>query len=701
MLQWLVPTMLGILALTSSARAAVLEEWNFEPGQNQLTFTTEGGVQPKAQLIPNPTRLVIDLPGTSLGNIRTSQVVGGGIKAVRVGQLDAGTARIVVELNPGYTIDPNQVRFRGQSPSEWTVQLPTPQSTTANAPARPAPEPARPPQNLRRLEPTPEPARPPQNVRRPEPTPEPARPPQNVRRPEPTRPSPAPRRRNIPELSPSIPRDQIPTTVSTLIQDIQVRDNGIVMVTSGKLPLFELKRGVDATWMTVDVLGARLTAEDIKPGQLINRSGVSITQATQLSNSPPVVRVTVSVPDNNREWQARAYAGGIAVWPEGATPPTINEGTGFATVESVELKNGTELVLTADRQVNYTSGWDAEEDAYAITIFNAKADDGLRLPGRAVGSPLLWVRLRREDPETVTLLVKPATRIEIGDVTQVSPRQLSLQMGWGEIGEAPPGWRQSQDRQAPRASNPPPTLWPGGNNRPRRNPQPSPQPDLESFPRGPRRNPFPWPPRRRSDRQPQNRRPFPWPTPAPQRDGRISIVIDPGHGGPTDLGGVGIGGLREKDIVLPMSMEVARILEQNNIQVIMTRTTDRDLDLPPRAELANRVNADLFVSIHANAISMSRPDVNGLETFYYQTGRQLAEYIQSSMLESFPTMNDRRVRQARFYVLRKTTMPAALVEVGFVTGNYDSRILADPAQRSRMAQAVARGILRYVNAYYR
>jgi N-acetylmuramoyl-L-alanine amidase len=167
------------------------------------------------------------------------------------------------------------------------------------------------------------------------------------------------------------------------------------------------------------------------------------------------------------------------------------------------------------------------------------------------------------------------------------------------------------------------------------------------------------------------------------------------------LGGVGIGGLREKDIVLPMSMEVARILEQNGIQVIMTRTTDRDLDLPPRAELANRVNADLFVSIHANAISMSRPDVNGLETFYYQTGRQLAEYIQSSMLESFPTMNDRRARQARFYVLRKTTMPAALVEVGFVTGNYDSKILADPVQRSRMAQAVARGILRYVNAYYR
>lgn len=178
------------------------------------------------------------------------------------------------------------------------------------------------------------------------------------------------------------------------------------------------------------------------------------------------------------------------------------------------------------------------------------------------------------------------------------------------------------------------------------------------------------------------------------------IVIDPGHGGPTDLGGVGFG-LREKDIVLPMSLEIAQILEQNNIQVVMTRKTDRDLDLPPRAELANRVGADLFVSIHANAISASRPDVNGLETFYYQSGQALAQYIQNSMLESFPTMNNRGVKRARFYVLRKTKMPAVLVEVGFVTGNYDSRILADPVQRSRMAQAVARGILRYVQAYSR
>lgn len=678
LLRCLLPTLLGVFVVGSSVEAAVLENWRFELEQNRLSFTTQGGVQPKAQLVYNPTRLVINLPGTTLGNIRTSQVVGGGIKAVRVGQLEPETAQIVVELNIGYTIDPNQVKFRGESPSKWTVQLPTPQALDGNSTVTP-PKPAPPP---------------------PRPNPTPPLPPENVQPPNPT-PAPQPTRRQTPPPPPqSTPERELPTTVSTLVEDIDVRGNGVVMLTSGQLPQFELKRGLDRTWMTIDILGARLTAKDIKQNQLFNRSGVTVTQISQFSNSPPVVRLTLALPDTNREWQARAYPGGIAVWPQGAVPPSINEGTGFATIRSVELKNGTELVLQADRPVNYTSGWDPETEAYGITIFNAKVNDGLKLPTREVGSPLLWVRLRQEDPETVTLLVKPATRIELGEINQVSAQQLSLPMGWGQIGEAPPGWRPDRAELPPQQrSNRRPPRWPLPNRR-SENPTASEPPNRGSFPSAGRRRPWPWPLPRRNDRRPSNRR-SPWPAPAPQRDGRVMIVIDPGHGGPTDLGGVGFGGMREKDIVLPMSLEVAQILERNNIQVVMTRKTDRDLDLPPRADLANRVNADLFVSIHANAISMSRPDVNGLETFYYETGRVLAQYIQNSMLESFPTMNDRGVRRARFYVLRNTAMPAALVEVGFVTGNYDSRILADPRQRSRMAQAVARGILQYVNAYYR
>lgn len=663
MLRWLLPSVISIFALGNPTEAATLESWQFEVNQNRLSFTTEGGVQPKAQLITNPTRLVIDLPGTTLGGIRTSQIFSGAIKAVRVGQFNSETARIIVELNNGYTIDPKQVKFRGISPSEWTVQIPTPEkiASTSNV-------------NLAPLSPATT---------------------SNQRQPIIDRPN----NQNLDRFSsPSSSKsNQVATTgTPTLVEDVQVKKEGLILQTSGRLPEIELKQSVDRTWMTIDVIDATLTAEDVKPNQRFNESGLTITQLTQLSASPAVVRLTVSVPDTNVEWQARAYAGGIAVWPQGSTPPTVNQTTGFAVIDSVELKNGTELVINGDKPLNYTSGWDSEADAYGITIYNAKVDDRLKLPSRQVGSPLLWARIRQEDPETVTILVKPATNVKIAEVTQLTAQKLSLPMGWGTVGNAPPGWTPAPTQEA---SNSRPSLFSRENNSSPQNPSPrNSLPDNSSTTVRPRRWPFSLP---RRNAPPSNNRSFSSPNPTLRRDGRVMIVIDPGHGGPTDLGGVGIGGLREKDIVLPISLEVAQILEQNNIQVVMTRKNDRDLDLPPRSELANRVGADLFVSIHANAISMSRPDVNGLETFYYQSGQALAQYIQNSMLESFPTMNNRGVKQARFHVLRYTQMPAVLVEVGFVTGNYDSRILADPGQRSRMAQAIARGILQYVQAYSR
>lgn len=684
MLQWLLPSILSIFVLGSPSEAATLESWQFKVNQNELSFTTEGGVQPKAQLATNPTRLIIDLPGTTLGSVRPSQAIGRAIKAIRVEQFDSQTARIVVELNNGYTIDPKQVQFRGISPSEWTVQIPSPQqiTSTTNTDINFAPQSSPPP---------------PQTLQQPSP-PLLLSPPLPFLKKERS----SNQNRTRPTNSPLV--NQVTTTgTPTLVEDVQIKKEGVVLKTSGRLPEIELKKSVDRTWMTIDVLNSTLTAKGLKPSQRFNESGLTITQLTQLSTSPAVVRLTLSLPDKRTQWQARAYAGGIAVWPEGEVQPTINEATGFVFLKSVELKNGTELVVTADKPINYTSGWDSETGAYGITIYNAKIDDRFRLPKREVGSPLIWAKIRQEDPETVTILVKPATNVKIAEVTQVTTQQLSLLMGWGNIGTAPPGWRPNPIEPSPSSK---PSLFPrrynssspnslGENSLPQnRLPRNSPE-NLR-----PRRWPFTWP-RRNNQRSLNNDRRFPLQNQLPQSDGRVMIVIDPGHGGPMDFGGVGIGGMREKDIVLPMSLEVAQILEQNNIQVVMTRKTDRDLDLPPRSELANRVGADLFVSIHANAISMSRPDVNGLETFYYQSGQVLAQYIQNSMLEAFPTMNNRGVKRARFHVLRHTKMPAALVEVGFVTGNYDSRILADPGQRSRMAQAIARGILKYVQVYYR
>jgi N-acetylmuramoyl-L-alanine amidase len=175
---------------------------------------------------------------------------------------------------------------------------------------------------------------------------------------------------------------------------------------------------------------------------------------------------------------------------------------------------------------------------------------------------------------------------------------------------------------------------------------------------------------------------------------RVLVVIDPGHGG-KDPGTVGIGGVYEKNIILPISQEVSQILQRQGVRVMMTRNSDYFVSLQGRAQMANQARANVFVSIHANAISLSRPDVNGLETFYHQSGKELAQTIHRNILRRVD-IGDRGVKQARFYVLRRTSMPSALVEVGFLTGQIDHSKLTNPAFRSQMAQGIAAGILEYI-----
>jgi N-acetylmuramoyl-L-alanine amidase len=184
--------------------------------------------------------------------------------------------------------------------------------------------------------------------------------------------------------------------------------------------------------------------------------------------------------------------------------------------------------------------------------------------------------------------------------------------------------------------------------------------------------------------------------PSVQR-GRYRVVIDPGHGGP-DPGAVGIGGLRETDVVLDVGLQLAQLLQNRGVQVWLTRTSEVDVDLPPRVSLANRSGADLFVSLHANALSMDRPDVNGIETFYYQGGRayELALSIQQQLMAVSPGTPDRGARPGRFFVIRRTVMPSVLTEMGFVTGDIDAPRLADARYRQQLAAALAAGILSYL-----
>ena len=178
---------------------------------------------------------------------------------------------------------------------------------------------------------------------------------------------------------------------------------------------------------------------------------------------------------------------------------------------------------------------------------------------------------------------------------------------------------------------------------------------------------------------------------------KFYVVIDPGHGGP-DSGAVGIGGLRETDVVLDVSKIVTNILKKKGVKVKMTRTKDIDLDLEPRVSMANDTRADIFVSIHANASIGKKRNINGLETFYYSgwKGRLLAQKIQKQITKVSPGSPDRGIRKGSYFVIKQTNMPAVLVEIGFITGRLDGTRLNKDMHRERVAYAIARGILEYL-----
>ena len=142
------------------ATADTLQTWSFDRSRNQLNFTTDEGVQPTAQLVPGPARIVIDLPGIRLDRPKINQLVGGNVKSIRIAKFERQTTRLVIDLDPAYTVDAQKVLVRGTSPTQWTVQLPEFQSViptlTSNNPiaiavATPPPAPTPPPKSYSTL----------------------------------------------------------------------------------------------------------------------------------------------------------------------------------------------------------------------------------------------------------------------------------------------------------------------------------------------------------------------------------------------------------------------------------------------------------------------------------------------------------------------------------------------------------------------
>jgi N-acetylmuramoyl-L-alanine amidase len=116
----------ALIAFVTPADAGQLTSWQMSGDGKKLSFKTDGGVQPRATLLFSPTRLVIDLPGTVFPKPTVTQTLSGYYNTLRVGQFDASTTRLVLEVRAGYTLNPKQISFTGYNPIDWLVDLPNP-----------------------------------------------------------------------------------------------------------------------------------------------------------------------------------------------------------------------------------------------------------------------------------------------------------------------------------------------------------------------------------------------------------------------------------------------------------------------------------------------------------------------------------------------------------------------------------------------
>jgi N-acetylmuramoyl-L-alanine amidase len=173
-----------------------------------------------------------------------------------------------------------------------------------------------------------------------------------------------------------------------------------------------------------------------------------------------------------------------------------------------------------------------------------------------------------------------------------------------------------------------------------------------------------------------------------------TVVIDPGHGG-KDPGATSVLGNYEKDINMAVARKVAWLLEQKGLRVKMTRTDDYFVELEDRAAMANNINADLFVSIHADSFPKSSRRgftvyiANAASSASHRAANAIARSMSGTGLNSFG------VDTANYHVLTATRGPAVLVELGYLTNRREAALLSSGSFQNRLAEAIADGITDY------
>lgn len=188
------------------------------------------------------------------------------------------------------------------------------------------------------------------------------------------------------------------------------------------------------------------------------------------------------------------------------------------------------------------------------------------------------------------------------------------------------------------------------------------------------------------------------------------IIVDPGHGG-KDPGKVGTKDSLEKDINLAIALKLKSILEQNDFEVLMTRSEDMGLykdtdknkksaDMRNRMELINNSNAVLGVSIHQN--SFEQPDSKGAQVFYYkesEEAKRLAEILQEQIRTTIKDGNHRVAKSNQsYYMLKKSRCPLVIIECGFLSNAEEEALLCNNDYQEKMAWAIHLGIVNYLKA---
>lgn len=436
---------------------------------------------------------------------------------------------------------------------------------------------------------------------------------------------------------------RVQTSGSIVVSGIRTTPTGLMLSVSGN-PQIQTQREVNPDRLILDLQDTSVAKNLHQANLPINRFGIKQIRVAQYN--PAIARLVFdldSSPDSKIVWNSQYIAATrtLILTPSNQaqtsqaipinTPPQVATP---AVIERLSFSSNGRLLIAASQPVGYQSRIDAASGTYNVVIANAIISPNLQRPTLAANNPIERIRLSQTG-SSVEVAVKAIAGWQVREpqrpINRTSTQQIELQVSLNSVASGNQTTIPINNSVIPAPQN-------GGDRR------------------------------------------------------RGVIFVDAGHGG-RDPGAVA-NGIYEKDVVLPISLKLGQALQSMGYTVYYARTNDVEIDLEPRVAAAQRLNADVFVSVHANALAPGNSGISGVETYHSRNstvGKELASYVHSQII-SGTRANDRSVRGSGFYVVAKTSMPAILVETGYVTNPSEARNLSNPSYQKLMADAIARGI---------